>query len=106
MDLKRKRGEDSDDVDTLQFSMHARHSWLANNSSVMKMPWDFNMVDQFDIVHKSGRELLKTVGTMPPLPAFEGTSEEHSDEPKRYGTMDPSFGVKAVQNAHKRSWQD
>ena len=61
MDLKRKRGEDSDDVDTLHFTMHARHSWLANNSSVMKMPWDFNMPDQFDTVVKSCRDVLKTV---------------------------------------------
>ena len=66
MDLKRKRGDDLGDdaddvVDTSSFSMRALYSWLLNNSSVMKMPWDFNMPDQFDTVVKSCRDVLKTV---------------------------------------------
>ena len=105
MDLKRKRDEGSDDFDTLQFTMHARHTWLAQNTSTLKLPWDFKMCDQFDLVQKSCSNVMQTVGAMPPLPAVEGPADTSPDT-QIYGRADPSFGTRALQNAHRRSWQE
>eukprot|EP00435_Cladocopium_sp_Y103_P044655 s723_g12.t1 len=107
-ELKRKRGDsDHDDhVDTSQFCMHARHSWLANNVTTLKMPWDFKLVDQFDRISSFNSGLLRTVGTMPPLPAVEGMSTDDATSSQAYARSDPSFGPKALQNAHKRSWHE
>ena len=103
MELKRKR--DEGDLDTLQFTMHARHTWLAQNASTLKLPWDFKLTDQFDIVQKSCRNVMQTVGAMPPMPVLE---EPALDKPASqiYGRSDPSFGTRALQNAHRRSWQE
>ena len=35
-------------ADTLQFSLHARHTWLAHNKSILKMPWEFRLMDQLE----------------------------------------------------------
>ena len=95
MDLKRKRDEGSDDFDTLQFTMHARHTWLAQNTSTLKLPWDFKMCDQFDLVQKSCSNVMQTVGAMPPLPAVEGPADTSPDT-QIYGRADPSFGTRAL----------
>ena len=109
MDLKRKRGDEEfsmDVQDTSHFCMHARHCWLSRNMSTLKLPWDFKLVDQFDFVQKSAKNVFRTFGAMPPLPVLEGPSEEPSGDIRRYGTTDPCFGVKALQNAQKRSWTE
>ena len=53
-DLKRKRGDQEENVgydpDMVQFGLHARHSWLNNASSTLKLPWDFRLHDQLDVV--------------------------------------------------------
>ena len=107
MDLKRKRdGFLDNDADTTQFCMHACHCWIANNVSTVKMPWDFRLMDNLDVVQKSQRNLFRTLGAMPPLPVLEGSKEGVSDELNRPGLEDPNFSTKALQNAQKRSWQD
>ena len=62
-------------------------------------------MDQFDIVQKSCRNVMQTVGAMPPMPVLE---ELPADKPatQTYGRSDPSFGTRALQNAHRRSWQE
>ena len=103
-ELKRKR--EVIEPDSFQFSMHARHCWLAQNSSSFKLPWEFRMLDQFDVVDRAHRNMFRTLGAMPPLPVLEGSPVESVDDSARYGTADPCFDVKALQNAHKRSWQE
>ena len=108
MDLKRKRGESDDDLtdpDMSQFCMHARHSWLANNVSNLKLPWDFKMNDQFDLVQKARKGLLKTCGVMPPVPVVEVSQSEPLESQLAVGS-DRNFSVKALQNAHRRSWSE
>ena len=91
MDLKRKRDGFLDtDADTTQFCMHARHCWIANNVSTVKMPWDFRLMDNLDIVQKSQKNLFRTLGAMPPLPVLEGSSEGLPDELSRPGLEDPN----------------
>ena len=108
MDLKRKRGESDDDLtdpDMSQFCMRARHSWLANNVSNLKLPWDFKMNDQFDLVQKARKGLLKTSGVMPPVPVVEISQSEPLESQLAVGS-DRNFSVKALQNAHRRSWSE
>ena len=107
MDLKRKRdGFNEDFADTTQFCMHARHCWISNNVSNAKMPWDFRLMDNLDIVQRSQKNLFRIMGAMPPLPAVEGSNEGLPDKLSRPGLDDPNFSTKALQNAQKRSWQD
>ena len=107
MDLKLKRDGFTDDfADTTQFCMHARHCWISNNVSTAKMPWDFRLMDNLDIVQRSQKNLFRTLGAMPPLPAAEGSIEGLPDKLGRPGLDDPNFSTKALQNAQKRSWQD
>ena len=109
MDLKRKRGDAVEDElldpDMSQFCMHARHSWLCNNVSNLKLPWDFRMNDQFDLVEKARKGLLKTVGVMPPVPLLEPSQPEPLESQLAIGS-DCNFSVKALHNAHRRSWSE
>ncbi len=77
LDLKRKRGDTEDnagsDPDMVQFGLHARHSWLNNASSTLKLPWDFKLHDQLDVVERSSKPLLRMLGVMPPIPSPEVT---------------------------------
>lgn len=43
----------SDDSIADHFGMHARHSWLNNASSTLRLPWSFRLKDQRDVVDKS-----------------------------------------------------
>ena len=108
-DLKRKRGLSFDDElidpDTSQFCMHARHSWLSNSVSNLKLPWDFKMNDQFDLVEKARKGLLRTVGVMPPVPLLEQPQPEPFESKFAIGS-DRNFSVKALHNAHRRSWSE
>ena len=108
-DLKRKRGSSFDDElidpDTSQFCMHARHSWLSNSVSNLKLPWDFKMNDQFDLVEKARKGLLRTVGVMPPVPLLEQPQPEPFESQFAIGS-DRNFSVKALHNAHRRSWSE
>ena len=108
-DLKRKRGFSFDDElidpDTSQFCMHARHSWLSNSVSNLKLPWDFKMNDQFDLVEKARKGLLRTVGVMPPVPLLEQPQPEPFESKFAIGS-DRNFSVKALHNAHRRSWSE
>ena len=109
MDLKRKRGDAVEDEmldpDMSHFCMHARHSWLCNNVSNLKMPCDFRMNDQFDLVEKARKGLLKTVGVMPPVPRLEQSQPEPLESQLAMGS-DRNFSVKALHNAQRRSWSE
>ena len=109
MDLKRKRGDAVEDEmldpDMSHFCMHARHSWLCNNVSNLKMPWDFRMNDQFDLVEKARKGLWKTVGVMPPVPRLEQSQPEPLESQLAMGS-DRNFSVKALHNAQRRSWSE
>ena len=96
----------NESADTLQFSMHARHTWLTHNKSTLKMPWEFCLMDQRDVVDRSHRNFMRTVGTMPPLPALEGPVEVQDDRLQTYGVSASCFGARALQNAHSRSWHE
>ena len=43
----------NDDSIADHFGMHARHSWLNNASSTLRLPWSFRLKDQRDVVDKS-----------------------------------------------------
>ncbi len=109
LDLKRKRGDTADNVgsdpDMVQFGLHARHSWLNNASSTLKLPWDFKLHDQLDVVDRSSRPLLRMSGVMPPIPSPEVTQSLPVEASLAVGA-DRSFSLKAIHRAHKRSWNE
>ena len=102
MELKRTR-DDSPDMDV--FASHARHQWITNNVKDFKMPWDLRMNDSLDVVKRARNNMFNTYGVMPPLPQIEAGAAESSDG-LGSSTSDASYGVRAIRNAHQRSWQD
>ena len=103
MDLKCKRDGSNDDfADTTQFCIYVRQCWISNNVSNTKIPWDFRLMDNLDIAQRSQKNLFRTMGAMPPLPAVEGSNEGLPDKLSRPGLDDPNFSTKAFQNAQKR----
>ena len=108
MELKRKRGEEDsvgDDPDMVQFGLHARHAWLNNASSTMKLPWDFKLRDQLDVVDRSSKAFLRMTGVMPPIPSPEAVQSLPEEASLAVGA-DRSFSLKAIHRAHKRSWSE
>ena len=60
MELDQKRGDDcgdpverANDSVAAHCGMHARHSWLNNASSTLRLPCGFRLKDQRDVVDKS-----------------------------------------------------